>query len=349
MASRSVSDSERDKQLIAFKARMPIPEGRSNTLSILERVGIAHDKAPVLADGLDNSFGWYYWALRGEPIRARQDAMARKVHKLANKGLRLLQRQKSQLVKYNAVVLELVAALQDLNRLKCATACGYVSPVMRYGITDQTVRMATGQGPPPCRYPGCRNKPKHSFCPCMIWPKGDASTIDAFGAFEYPRVPSERSLDPRAYKWARAVGLLRLYSVRFDPNTWASKKTGGQEPRYDQLLIDELCRAYEDATGRKARHDIRMFRTVLTAVLDDYGLQFLDTENHLKRFENYKAAQRKNKLGFLPRGVQDPWSGPLTRKGSRVLTKTVMAREQVLRAQFVRQQLENELFVGGTW
>ena len=90
------------------------------------------------------------------------------------------------------------------------------------------------------------------------------------------------------------------------------------EPRYDQLLIDKLCRTYEDATDRKARHDIRTWRTVLTAVLDIYGLQFLDTENHLKRFENYKAGQRKKyKLGSLPRGFEDPWSGPLPRKGRR--------------------------------
>jgi hypothetical protein len=190
MASRSVSDSERDKQLIAFKARMPIPEGRSNTLSILERVGIAHDKAPVLADALDNSFGWYYSALCGEPIRARQDAMARKLHKLSYQGLRLLQRQTFELVNYNAVVPELAAALQAVNKLKCASACSYVSPVMRYGITDQTVRMATGQGPPPCQHPSCRNKPKDFFCPCMIWPEGDASTIDAFGVI---RIPSRTS------------------------------------------------------------------------------------------------------------------------------------------------------------
>jgi hypothetical protein len=233
--------------------------------------------------------------------------------------------------------------------LKSPRANAYVSPVMRFGITDQTVRMATGQRPLRCRQPRCGNRSQPDFCRCKIWPEGEASIIDPFAEFDYPRVPLQSILDPRLYSWSGAAGLLRLYAARFDPKA-RTKKRGPPEPAFDQDLIDDLCSIYEDISGKPARHDTTSWTATQSAMLEVYGLEFLGyTENRIKRWEQLRDYQRKTYgVVCLPRGVDDP-APNIPRKGGRVLTKSVGRREKKLKSQLAKLQLENELFVGGTW
>ena len=338
---------ERTKQITAFLGRMPIEGAPLQVVRNLQRLGFKIEVAEELAASFDRSFWWYTVALRSESLRGRQDREARKAHKLAKTALRLLERHQPRLSEYNATVHALLKTFQVLNTLKRTGASSYVSPLMRYGITEHTVRMATGLPPPPCDRPRCSKRDTQCFCRCKIWPEGTACTIDAFAEFDYPSVPLASTWDPRAHNWTGATGLLRLYIARFDPAARPAKK-GPPEPPYDQELMDDLCCDYEEITEKRARYYISIWRRVLATVLEAYSLQFLDTDNRIKRYESYIADQRK-RYGhvFLPRGVGDPWTQPRSPR-KRVLTKSTLAREKLLKSQLARRKLEYELFVGGT-
>ena len=341
--SRLERAKERDRHLKVFLASEPTAMAATEVTRRLERLHLKRTLAQKLAEQFDASVRRYSDALHGERVRAEHDVVARKAHSLAKKALRELERIKVSLPKFVAAASALTQTLKNMNSLKSAATSEYVLPIMRYGIVEQTVRMATGQLPPRCQHPACPRLLERVFCRCKVWPSGSATSIDAFAEFEYPRVPSEHSLDPQAYGWAGAVGLLRLYIARFDPGSWKNKK-GPSEPCFDQALVDELCRTYEEESGGGARHDISAWRHVFTNVLEVYGLQFLDTENRLKRYEAYMADQRKRYGSqFLPRGVSDQYF-PLPPLRGRLLTKASRERERSLKSQLVRQQIEFELF-----
>lgn len=328
----------------SFKQRMPIADPAARLCGGLVKAGLDVNQAEEMANDVEEIVDWYWRAVVGEErYRTPQDKLARELHQLAKKAVMHLDRRKPP---PEHVIEKIAKGIDKLNALKYPTANEFVSPVMRFGITEETVRMATGRRPRSCQRCRPGNQSQAAFCSCMIWPEGDANTIDPFDKFDFPRVPKQSSLDPREYEWRGAASLLRLYKARFNPTAWPNKK-GPPEPPFDQDLVDNLSSSYEDITGKVARTSSNSWNAIFGAIVEFYGLDFLNlTITRTKRWETYRDYQWST-YGFLylPRGVRDP--APKTRPQSgRVVTEAVKRRDRAVHAQLMRLRLECELFMG---
>lgn len=335
--ARADRKEERRAQLQRFKLDYPALEAENEVLRACKKMGMSADDASLFAADVTRHVKKYHAAVTyGVELRARQNALARNIYKQAKKAIRLRSRQGAPPKGYDEVVDDIVRDLRAIDGLKCASAHRYVSPLMRFEITDHTVRWATHRRPPACQHPGCPHRGAQMQCACKNWPQGSPQDANALAEFEYPRCAKLHELDPRRYPAAAQVGLLRLYEAKCDPRKLSRGRRGPPELVEDQDLIDDLCESFKATTGKSANHDCTRWRSLLSTILEAYGLDYLVlTDNRLKRYESYRA-QQMGEYGriSLPRRVRAPD------------TMAGKPRENSLKSQLYLLRVESEVFMG---
>ena len=295
--------------------------------------GMDRTSAETFAIDVVEIIDGYHAAMSLQAMKAEHDVIARRIFRKAGKALRLLHRKGHGNEKYRSLAESVHVDLLLLRSLKCTSSSPYVCPLMRYGFAGQSLRKALGRPPPPSIHGRCR---RHN-CPCRKWRAGLPDYFDVFEEFECPVPADVADLDPLSHTPSKAEAMLRLCHLCFKPGRWPHRpRRGPPEHAEDQDAIDLLCSAYERTGGQHASHDNTRWTAILENCLAMMGLDYLGTENRLKRFEKLRAEQRR-RFGAIehPRGMRINDKMPLKKQ------------EKSIRGQYSLGFLAQELFMGG--
>jgi hypothetical protein len=284
-----------------------------------EEIGHSEREALDFADAVEGCVRRYFAHPADQKSRQEQKHLALNIHRNSTKALRLLDRRirrpKDIRAHVDAVARD-VLALHELGR-----GCHrYVSMPMRFDVTDETVRWATGRPPR-------KNGPGHPDGRCMDeWPDGSPNTVDPWMVFACASPARPEQLDPRRYSGPALVGLLQLFQARFSPQSPALIRMRGHPAHLaEERLVDDLCRYYEVwMGGHPHSRNVRWMRLV-GVILEVYGLDHISLDYRVKRYDKLRARQRQ-----------------LGRRGRSSLPRYIVSEPSSR-----RWVLENSLFVWG--